>query len=129
MNKIICCVGRRKKSIARVILTKGVGNIIINNKNIENFFPSKLFINNLKQPIIKTNNENKFNFNVNVYGGGFSGQTEAIRLGIARTLVKYNIENKHILKISGLLTRDARIKERKKYGLKAARKASQFSKR
>ena len=128
--------GRRKTSVARVTLTPGKGNIIVNGKDVNEYFPFDVLVMDLKQPLEATNNLETFDINVNVQGGGFSGQTGAIRLGITRALLEYDKENegkedsyRKILKPLGFVTRDSRSKERKKYGLKGARRAPQFSKR
>ena len=121
--------GRRKKSIARVRLVNGNGNITINNKSLDEFFGVETLKVIVKQPLVATNTLDKFDVVCTVKGGGISGQAGAIRHGIARALLKANSEYRPILKSSGFLTRDARMKERKKYGLKKARKAPQFSKR
>ena len=128
--------GRRKSSVARVILTPGKGKITVNGVDVNEYMPFDVLVMDLKQPLVVTNNEETFDVTVNVNGGGFSGQTGAIRLGIARALLEYDKENetkedsyRKILKANGFVTRDARSKERKKYGLKAARRAPQFSKR
>ena len=107
----------------------GTGNILVNGRKVEEYLPSQTFIMDLKQPLTATENAARFDVIVNVYGGGFSGQTGAIRLGIARALLQASNEYRPTLKALGLLTRDARVKERKKYGLKGARRAPQFSKR
>jgi small subunit ribosomal protein S9 len=121
--------GRRKHSIARVRLVAGEGNITINGRTIDNFFNYDTLIRDVKQPLVLTENENKYDVIVKVEGGGFTGQAGAIRHGIARALLKVDAELRGPLKKAGFLTRDARMKERKKYGLKAARRAPQFSKR
>lgn len=121
--------GRRKSSVARVTLVPGTGNILVNGRKVEEYLPSATFVMDLKQPLTSTSNETRFDVIVNVSGGGFSGQTGAIRLGIARALLEASNEYRPTLKSMGLLTRDARAKERKKYGLKGARRAPQFSKR
>ena len=121
--------GRRKSSVARVTLVPGTGNILVNGRKVEEYLPSATFVMDLKQPLTATSNETRFDVIVNVSGGGFSGQTGAIRLGIARALLEDSNEYRPTLKSMGLLTRDARAKERKKYGLKGARRAPQFSKR
>ena len=121
--------GRRKSSVARVTLIPGTGNILVNGRKVEEYLPSATFVMDLKQPLTATSNETRFDVLVNVSGGGFSGQTGAIRLGIARALLEASNEYRPTLKSMGLLTRDARAKERKKYGLKGARRAPQFSKR
>lgn len=121
--------GRRKSSVARVHITEGTGKITINNKDIETYFGLDTLKQIVRQPLVLTNNADKLDIFVNVYGGGVSGQAGAIRHAIARALVKYNEENEVLLKTAGLLTRDPRMKERKKYGLHKARRAVQFSKR
>mgnify|MGYP000015346488 FL=1 len=121
--------GRRKSSVARVTLVPGTGNILVNGHKVEEYLPSATFVMDLKQPLTATSNETRFDVIVNVSGGGFNGQTGAIRLGIARALLEASNEYRPTLKSMGLLTRDARVKERKKYGLKGARRAPQFSKR
>ena len=121
--------GRRKKSIARVRLVNGNGNITINNKAIDEFLGVETLKVIVKQPLVATNSLDKFDVIAKVTGGGISGQAGAVRHGIARALVEANSEYRPTLKVAGFLTRDARMKERKKYGLKKARKAPQFSKR
>ena len=121
-------VGRRKSAVARVRLVAGEGKIIINNRDIENYFGYETLKMTVRQPLTLTNTTS-FDVMVNVCGGGVSGQAGAIRHGIARALVKADIELKPAIKKAGYLTRDPRMKERKKYGLKAARRAPQFSKR
>ena len=125
----IHAVGRRKKSIARLFLTKGKFQININSKSFKKYFPSAVSQFKLLQPLSLTNNLDQFNINVNVVGGGVSGQVEAIRLALARALCILDEENRKILKPEGLLSRDSRNVERKKYGRKKARKKFQFSKR
>ena len=131
MNQISYCgTGHRKNAIARVIVIPGSGKVVINGINWESylqFSPNYLQIS--KSPLSSLGLENKYDISVNAEGGGLTGQTEAIRLGLARALCKINPENRIALKFEGYLTRDARSKERKKYGLKKARKAPQFSKR
>jgi len=122
-------VGRRKKAIARVRLMPGEGNITINTRDIENYFGLETLKTVVRQPLTLTETLSRFDVVVNVHGGGFTGQAGAIRHGIARALVKADIELKPAIKKAGFLTRDPRMKERKKYGLKAARRAPQFSKR
>lgn len=129
MANIYYGTGRRKSSVARVRLTDGSGKITINGVDVEQYIPSPNLLIDLKQPLVLTETENKFDVIVNAKGGGFSGQSGAIRLGIARALMEADPEYRKILKPAGLITRDARSKERKKYGLKAARRAPQFSKR
>ena len=121
--------GRRKASVARVRLVPGAGNIIINQRELKKYFGLKTLELIVKQPLVLTETEGKYDVLVNVYGGGFSGQAGATRHGIARALLEVDPDFRGVLKRAGLLTRDARMKERKKPGLKKARKASQFSKR
>ena len=121
--------GRRKKSIARVYLVPGTGNITINKRDIDNYLGLETLIVIVRQPLVVTNTVDKFDVIVNVHGGGFTGQAGAIRHGIARALLKADNDYRPVLKKAGYLTRDPRMKERKKYGLKAARRAPQFSKR
>ncbi len=129
--------GRRKSSVAKVTLVGGTGNITVNGVDVHDYMPYETLVMDLTQPLVLTDNLNRFDINVKVSGGGFSGQTGAIRLGITRALLKFD-ENtdqtredsyRHILKNAGFITRDSRVKERKKYGLKKARRAPQFSKR
>ena len=122
--------GRRKTSVARVSLTSGKGKITVNGHDVEEYFTNKILILDLCQPLDVTNTRDMFDIEVTVKGGGFNGQTGAIRLGIARALLEVDSEGyRPTLKGAGMVTRDARIKERKKYGLKKARRAPQFSKR
>jgi len=121
--------GRRKSSVARVRLVPGEGRIVINKRDIQNYIPTQALINDIKQPLVLTETVNSYDVLVNVNGGGFTGQAGAIRHGIARALLQADPEYRTTLKRAGLLTRDARMKERKKYGLKGARRAPQFSKR
>src|SRR5574344_2184956 len=122
-------IGRRKRSVAKVTITPGKGNIIVNGKDVKDYMPYETLVMDLIQPLELTDALNKYDIIVSVKGGGFSGQTGAIRLGIARALMALNSENRATLKSNQMITRDARIKERKKYGLKKARRAPQFSKR
>ena len=122
-------VGRRKKAIARVRLVPGDGKVVINGRDIDNYFGLETLKMTVHQPLALTNLEGRYDVLVNVYGGGLSGQAGAIRHGIARALVKADPELRPAVKKAGFLTRDPRMKERKKYGLKAARCAPQFSKR
>ena len=122
-------VGRRKKAIARVRLIPGEGNIVINKRPIDEYFGLETLKTVVRQPLTLTDTLAKFDVIVNVTGGGYTGQAGAIRHGIARALVKADEELKDSIKKAGFLTRDPRMKERKKYGLKAARRAPQFSKR
>jgi small subunit ribosomal protein S9 len=121
--------GRRKKSVARVRLVPGDGKIVINNRSIDEYFGLETLKVILRQPLVLTDNLDKFDVMVNVDGGGFTGQAGAIRHGIARALLEADPDLRPALKRAGYLTRDDRMTERKKYGLKKARKASQFSKR
>ena len=121
--------GRRKSSIARVRLVEGKGNITINGKSIDEYFGEETLRVIVKQPLTVTNTLSKYDVIAKVQGGGFSGQAGAVRHGIARALNEANAEYRPVLKSNGFLTRDPRMKERKKYGLKKARKAPQFSKR
>ncbi len=122
-------VGRRKKAIARVRLIPGEGNITINKRSLDEYFGLETLKTVVRQPMELTQTAGRFDVLVSVKGGGFTGQAGAIRHGIARALVKADEELKPAIKKAGYLTRDPRMKERKKYGLKAARKAPQFSKR
>ena len=121
--------GRRKSSVARVYVMPGNGNITINKRDIDEYFGLDTLKVIVRQPLAATETEGKFDVLVNVHGGGYTGQAGAIRHGIARALVQADAENRPALKKAGFLTRDSRMKERKKYGLKAARRAPQFSKR
>ena len=121
--------GRRKKSIARVYLVPGKGNITINKRSIDEYFGLETLKVTVRQPLAATDTVDKFDVLVNVHGGGYTGQAGAIRHGISRALVQADAEYRPALKAAGFLTRDPRMKERKKYGLKAARRAPQFSKR
>ena len=137
MKKEITATGRRKRSVAKVSMVPGKGKITVNGRDVNEYMPFATLVMDLKQPLVLTNNEKTFDINVTVLGGGFKGQAGAIRLGITRCLLKYDEpldqtredSYRKILKISGMVTRDPRIKERKKYGLKKARRAPQFSKR
>ena len=121
--------GRRKSSVARVYLVPGTGNITINKRSLDEYFGLETLKVVVKQPLALTETADKFDVIVNVHGGGYTGQAGAIRHGIARALCKADADFRPVLKKSGFLTRDPRMKERKKYGLKAARRAPQFSKR
>ncbi len=121
--------GRRKKSVARVYLTQGTGKITINKRDIDNYLGLETLKVVVRQPLVATEMLNKLDVLVTVRGGGFTGQAGAIRHGISRALLHVDAEFRPILKKAGYLTRDPRMKERKKYGLKAARRAPQFSKR
>ena len=122
-------VGRRKKAIARVRLIPGEGNIVINKRSLDEYFGLETLKMVVRQPLSLTDTLTKFDVLVNVDGGGYTGQAGAVRHGIARALVKADEDLKAVIKRAGFLTRDPRMKERKKYGLKAARRAPQFSKR
>ncbi len=121
--------GRRKSSIARVYLVPGTGKITINKRDMDNFFGLETLKLIVRQPLAVTDTQDKFDVLVNVKGGGFTGQAGAIRHGISRALLHADADYRPVLKKAGFLTRDPRMKERKKYGLKAARRAPQFSKR
>ena len=136
MAKIYTATGRRKSSVAQVKMTAGKGKITVNGKDVRKFMPYETYVMDLMQPLVLTNNEKTFDIEVKVTGGGASGQTGAIRLGIARALLEFDAPNednedsyRKLLKRAGMITRDPRAKERKKPGLKAARRAPQFSKR
>ncbi|KAA0560334.1 MULTISPECIES: 30S ribosomal protein S9 [Bacillaceae] len=121
--------GRRKSSVARVRLVPGNGNIVINDREVEVYIPFAALREVIKQPLVATETLGNYDVLVNVHGGGYAGQAGAIRHGIARALLQADPEYRGTLKRAGLLTRDSRMKERKKYGLKGARRAPQFSKR
>ncbi|MBA1393033.1 30S ribosomal protein S9 [Lactobacillus sp. XV13L] len=121
--------GRRKNSVARVRLVPGTGKITVNNKDVDQYIPFPNLVKDLKQPLTLTETESQYDVMVNVNGGGFAGQAGAIRLGVARALLEVDPDFRGPLKKAGFLTRDPRMVERKKPGLKKARKASQFSKR
>ena len=121
--------GRRKKSIARVYLVPGTGKVTINKRNIDEYFGLETLKVIVRQPLALTETEGKFDVIVNVRGGGYTGQAGAIRHGLSRALLEADNDYRPALKAAGFLTRDPRMKERKKYGLKAARRAPQFSKR
>lgn len=122
-------IGRRKSSVARVYLTNGSGNVLVNGKKLEEYFPQKYMQLTIVDPFITVAAQNQYDVRVNVNGGGFKGQAEAIRLAVSRALVKVNEEHKKALKDKKYMTRDARVVERKKYGKPKARKSFQFSKR
>ena len=134
-KQVWTATGRRKRSQAQVRLTTGNGKITVNGVDVNEYMPYATLVKDLKQPLVITGNENNFDIDVTVKGGGFSGQTGAIRLGIARALMAYDSKStaedsyRKILKVAGFITRDPRVKERKKPGLKKARRAPQFSKR
>ncbi|CAM1364970.1 30S ribosomal protein S9 [Tenacibaculum xiamenense] len=122
-------IGRRKTAVARVYVSQGSGNITVNKREFKSYFTTPTLQYKVQQPLMLTENLDAFDIKVNVYGGGVTGQAEAIRLAITRALVAINEENKAVLKPEGLLTRDPRMVERKKFGQKKARKKFQFSKR
>lgn len=121
--------GRRKKAVARVYMTPGSGNITINKRTLDDYFGLETLKTIVRQPLVATDNVDKFDITVTVKGGGYTGQAGAVRHGIARALLQADAEYRPTLKVAGYLRRDPRMKERKKYGLKAARRAPQFSKR
>lgn len=122
-------LGRRKSAVARIYVNDGKGNILVNNKDVKEYFPFEQLQYIVNQPLALTNTEGKYDISVNLYGGGVKGQAEALRLAITRALVKIDPEHKNILKSNKLLTRDPRVVERKKPGRPKARKRFQFSKR
>ena len=122
-------IGRRKTAVARAYLTEGKGNVTVNGKKMDEYFTTGMLQYKVNQPMILTENTNKYDVNVNVVGGGITGQAEAIRLALSRAMTTLDEENRGVLKPEGLLTRDPRMVERKKYGQKKARKKFQFSKR
>ena len=136
-KKVITASGRRKSSVAQVKMVPGTGKITVNGKDVNEYLPFEVLVMDLRQPLVATNNESTFDIEVVVKGGGFSGQTGAIRLAITKALLAYDANTdassetsyRKILKEEGFITRDPRVKERKKYGLKKARRALQFSKR
>ena len=128
-NKQYYGTGRRKSSVARVYLTPGTGKITINKRDIEEYFGLETLKTIVRQPLTLTETLDKFDVNVTVHGGGYTGQAGAVKHGISRALLEVDEEFRTALKKAGFLTRDPRMKERKKYGLKAARRAPQFSKR
>ncbi|HLV15389.1 MAG TPA: 30S ribosomal protein S9 [Xanthomarina sp.] len=127
--EVIHKIGRRKTAVARVYVAEGKGNITINKKDLAVYFPTATLQYKVNQPLALTNNDGNFDITVNVYGGGITGQAEAIRLGLSRAMCELDPENRLTLKPEGLLTRDPRMVERKKFGQKKARKKFQFSKR
>jgi small subunit ribosomal protein S9 len=127
--EVINALGRRKTAVARVFVKKGKGNITINHRDAKEYFTTGVLQHTLNQPFALTNTVGQYDVTVNVYGGGIKGQAEAIRLAVSRALVEVSEENKPLLKAQGLLTRDPRMVERKKFGRKKARKRFQFSKR
>lgn len=127
--EVINAIGRRKAAIARVYVAEGTGKIVINKRELDNYFPSSILQFVVKQPLSKLAVEDKYDIKINLNGGGFKGQAEAARLGIARALVKINADDKAALRAAGFMTRDPRVVERKKPGQPGARRKFQFSKR
>ena len=127
--EVIHKIGRRKTAVARIYLVPGKGSITVNKKDVNDYFPSATLQYKVNQPFALTNNEGNFDVKVNVFGGGITGQAEAIRLALSRAMCELDEDNRGILKPEGLLTRDPRMVERKKFGQKKARKKFQFSKR
>ena len=121
--------GRRKQSIARVFMTPGTGTITVNGKSLEEYLPQATLRMIVNSPLVTTETQGQFDIKINVLGGGYAGQAGAMRHGIARALLEASEDYRPVLKAAGFLTRDARAKERKKYGLKGARRAPQYSKR
>lgn len=126
---VIHKIGRRKTAVARIYLSEGSGNITVNKRDLNDYFTTATLQYKVKQALSLTGNEDKFDVKVNVYGGGVTGQAEAVRMAIARAICEVDAENRTIVKPEGLLTRDPRMVERKKFGQKKARKRFQFSKR
>lgn len=126
---VIHKIGRRKTAVARVYVTEGSGNITVNKREFDNYFTTPTLQYKVKQPLTMTENAENFDVKINVYGGGITGQAEAVRMAIARAMCEVDAENRGVLKPEGLLTRDPRMVERKKFGQKKARKRFQFSKR
>jgi small subunit ribosomal protein S9 len=127
--EVIHKIGRRKTAVARAYVSQGTGKITINKKELNTYFPTATLQYKVNQPLVLTSNDGNFDIKVNVFGGGITGQAEAIRLAISRAMCELDAENRLILKPEGLLTRDPRMVERKKFGQKKARKKFQFSKR
>ena len=127
--EVIHKIGRRKTAVARIYLAPGKGSITVNKKDVNDYFPSATLQYKVNQPFALTDNEGNFDVKVNVFGGGVTGQAEAVRLALSRAMCELDEENRVILKPEGLLTRDPRMVERKKFGQKKARKKFQFSKR
>ena len=126
---MVNALGRRKSAVARIFVTEGTGKITINKKDLQDYFPSSILQYVVKQPLTTLNVAEKYDIKVNLDGGGFTGQSQALRLAIARALVKINADDKKTLRVEGFLTRDAREVERKKPGQPKARRRFQFSKR
>jgi len=127
--EVIHKIGRRKTAVARVYVAQGKGNITVNKKDMADYFTTATLQYKVNQPLAMTNNDGNFDITVNVYGGGITGQAEAVRLALSRAMCELDADNRAILKPEGLLTRDPRMVERKKFGQKKARKKFQFSKR
>jgi small subunit ribosomal protein S9 len=127
--EVVNTIGRRKTSVARIYLTPGKGDILINRRDFKEYFPSEILQTIINQPFTTLSENGKFDVTINVKGGGITGQAEAVRMAIARALIEFNGENRVSLKKEGFLTRDPRMVERKKYGRRKARKKFQFSKR
>ena len=127
--EVVHKMGRRKTAVARVYVSEGSGNITVNKRDLNEYFTTATLQYKVKQPFALTENEDSYDVKVNVYGGGITGQAEAIRLALSRAMCEINEENRGVLKPEGLLTRDPRMVERKKFGQKKARKKFQFSKR
>ncbi|RIV43048.1 30S ribosomal protein S9 [Flagellimonas pelagia] len=127
--EVVHKIGRRKTAVARVYVSEGSGNITVNKRNLNDYFTTATLQYKVKQPFTLTETEDNYDVKVNVYGGGITGQAEAVRLALSRAMCEINEENRGVLKPEGLLTRDPRMVERKKFGQKKARKKFQFSKR
>ena len=127
--EVVNALGRRKSAVARVYVSEGTGKITINKRDLAEYFPSTILQYVVKQPLSTLGVEEKYDIKVNVYGGGFTGQSQALRLAIARALVKINADDKKALRAEGFMTRDSRVVERKKQGRPKARRRFQFSKR
>ena len=127
--EVIHKIGRRKTAVARAYVSDGTGKITVNKKDLKDYFPTATLQYKVNQPLVLTNNDGNFDIKVNVFGGGITGQAEAIRLAISRAMCELDAEHRLVLKPEGLLTRDPRMVERKKFGQKKARKKFQFSKR
>jgi small subunit ribosomal protein S9 len=128
-ESVIAATGKRKTSVARVLLRVGAGACLVNKRPFDNYFPTELLRRRIEKPLHLTQTQGKFDFQVSLCGGGISSQAEALRHGIARAICQYDPELRPLLRKAGLLTRDSRIKERKKYGQPGARKRFQYSKR
>ena len=127
--EVVHKIGRRKTAVARVYVSEGKGNITVNKRNLEDYFSTATLQYKVKQPFTLTDTDGNYDVKVNVYGGGITGQAEAVRLALSRAMCEIDEENRGVLKPEGLLTRDPRMVERKKFGQKKARKKFQFSKR